>query len=135
MNGELVAGVRFRAWQPPSCLHPTLGVDAPLVFDLIDTWNGRAVAGCTYHVSHAGGRSFERPPINAFEAESRRVARFWEMGHSVGTLPVPWTADRLVNFVARGEVPHPLAPPAEEPHPAMPYTLDLRHAGGSRGAA
>ncbi len=123
---EYVAGVRFQAWQPPSSLHPSIPVQSPLVFDLIDTWNGRAVAGCTYHVSHAGGRTFERPPVNAFEAESRRVARFWSMGHTVGALPVPWAVQRLAEFTPNGELPAPAAPPAEEPNPAMPYTLDLR---------
>ena len=135
VRDEFVAGVRFQAWQPPSSLHPTIPVQSPLVFDLIDTWNGRAVAGCTYHVSHAGGRSFERPPINAFEAESRRVARFWGMGHTVGALPVPWTVERLTHFAPRGELPHPMAPPIEDPHPAMPYTLDLRQMPSPAGPA
>jgi uncharacterized protein (DUF2126 family) len=103
-NGEFVAGVRFRAWQPPSCLHPTIGVHSPLVFDLVDRWNERSIGGCTYHVSHPGGRSFDTFPVNALEAESRRIARFFPFGHSPSTLDVP--AGAIV--------------------PEFPHTLDLR---------
>jgi uncharacterized protein (DUF2126 family)/transglutaminase-like putative cysteine protease len=78
--GEYVAGVRYRAWQPPRCLHPTIGVDTPLVFDVIDTWNNISVSGCTYHVSHPGGLSYDTFPVNSYEAESRRVSRFFEFG-------------------------------------------------------
>jgi len=102
--GEYVAGVRFRAWNPPSALHPTIGVHAPLVFDLVDRWASRALGGCTYHVSHPGGRSYDTFPVNANEAEARRVARFWAHGHSPGAMTL-----------------------AEEPsNPATPTTLDLR---------
>ncbi len=83
---EYVAGVRFRAWQPPSCLHPTIGVHAPLVFDLVDGWNGRSVAGCTYHVSNPSGRNPASFPVNANEAEARRGALFSPHGHSAGEL-------------------------------------------------
>ena len=104
--GEAVAGVRFRAWQPAASLHPTIGVDNPLVFDIYDTWTQRAVAGCTYHVAHPGGRNYETAPVNAYEAESRRLARFFPIGHSTGDAPAPENLNR-----------------AEFPH-----TLDLRWA-------
>lgn len=89
VQGEFVAGVRFRAWQPPSCLHPTVAAHAPLVFDLVDAWNQRSIGGCTWHVAHPGGRNFEFFPVNANEAESRRVARFFPIGHTPGPQPVP----------------------------------------------
>ena len=86
--GTYVAGVRYRAWQPPSCLHPTIPVHSPLVFDLVDRNNARAIGGCTYHVSHPGGRSHEIFPINALEAETRRGERFIPMGHSPGPMHI-----------------------------------------------
>jgi uncharacterized protein (DUF2126 family)/transglutaminase-like putative cysteine protease len=102
--GEFVAGVRFRAWRPPSALHPTIGVHAPLVFDVIDTWNGRAIAGCTYHVSNPGGLAYEQFPANALEAEARRISRFLPFGHTPG----------------------PLEAPPEEYNRDFPLTLDMR---------
>lgn len=88
VEGEYVAGVRYRAWQPPSCLHPTIAVDAPLVFDVIDTWGKRSIGGCQYHVGNPSGLNPSAFPVNAFEAESRRAARFVKMGHTPGSVEV-----------------------------------------------
>jgi uncharacterized protein (DUF2126 family) len=99
-----VAGVRFRAWAPPSALHPTIGIHSPLVFDVVDTWNARSLGGCTYHVVHPGGRAYDRPPVNGKEAEARRAGRFVRVGHTPGPMDVT-------------------SPPAD---PDYPYTLDLR---------
>jgi uncharacterized protein (DUF2126 family) len=104
--GESIAGVRYRAWRPPSALHPTVGIHTPLVFDLVDGWMNRSLGGCQYHVMHPGGRSYDTFPVNAYEAEGRRLSRFFRMGHTPGRVE----------------------PRREERNPNFPFTLDLRRA-------
>jgi uncharacterized protein (DUF2126 family) len=103
-NGEYVAGVRYRAWQPPSCLHPQIPVHTPLVFDIVDRTHGRPLGGCRYHIDHPGGLNPGAYPINALEAESRRAARFFRMGHTGGAVTLKTNSS----------------------HPDFPCTLDLR---------
>jgi uncharacterized protein (DUF2126 family) len=125
-HGEYVAGVRYKAWAPPSAMHPTIDVHTPLVFDIIDTWNGRSIAGCTYHVSHPGGLSYEHFPINAAEAESRRINRFLVENHTQGQFVMHPHTQALRQFVENPEAARPMAPPPEEPTKLYPCTLDLR---------
>jgi uncharacterized protein (DUF2126 family) len=99
--------VRYRAWRAASCLHPTIPVHAPLVFDIIDQWNKRSMGACTYHVVHPGGRTYRTRPVNAAEAESRRSERFEDSGHTPG----------IISSLE------------EELNPYFPMTLDLRWLG------
>jgi uncharacterized protein (DUF2126 family)/transglutaminase-like putative cysteine protease len=137
-KGEYVAGLRYRAWQPPSALHPTIKPHTPLVFDIIDTWNGHSAGGCTYHVSHPGGRSYDDFPVNAYAAETRRMTRFWGYGHTPGDIIRPPLTKPIFAALVKPPlegfsvaqyqtVPKPMSPPPEEVSEEFPFTLDLRH--------
>src|SRR5690606_5150353 len=105
-EGEGVAGVRFRAWQPPNCLQPDIPIQHPIRLDVVDQWGQRALGGCQYHVWHPEGRGYEEPPLTGFEAAARRASRFTTHGHA----PFPVRLKRL------------------EQRPEHPHTLDLRWA-------
>jgi len=130
-KGEYVASVRYRAWQPPSALHPNLGVDTPLVFDIFDLWTGKSVAGCTYHVFHPGGRAYDTFPVNSFEAEGRRVSRFYSENHTQGVLtPKEDVSKEIRRYILENEAGTNqrvvLSPKIIEPDPEFPHTFDLR---------
>ena len=129
-KGEFVASLRYRAWQPPSALHPNLGVDTPLVFDIFDLWVGKSVAGCTYHVFHPGGRAYDSFPVNSFEAEGRRVSRFYNENHTQGVYTPKEISTDIKRYILEKEVEIDqkiaLTPTSIEPDPEYPHTFDLR---------
>jgi len=131
VKGEFVAGIRYKAWNPYSALHPTIDADTPLAFDVVDTWNKKSIGGCKYFVAHPGGRSYETFPINSFEAESRRINRFWDIGETQ-------TDFDLIEDVAARDTSSPIRSVKEEGgkrkfkykvtsvNAEFPNTLDLR---------
>ncbi|AYQ32198.1 DUF2126 domain-containing protein [Runella sp. SP2] len=131
VKGEYVSGIRYKAWNPPSALHPTVGVDAPLVFDIVDTWNNRVLGGCTYFVTHPGGRSFDTYPVNSYEAESRRISRFWDFGHTPSAKQdaievITNQGGSVSRFMAENKKDLKIDTPIELINPEYPTTLDLR---------
>jgi uncharacterized protein (DUF2126 family) len=134
VKGEFVSGVRYKAWNPYSALHPTIEEDTPLVFDIVDTWNKRSIGGCTYYVTHPGGRSYDTYPINSFEAESRRINRFWDFNHSQGKIEAVdeeknednnIIVERETNVKEKGSSKHFRYQEIPK-NPEFPNTLDLR---------
>ena len=130
-KGTYVTGIRYKAWNPPSALHPTVGTDVPLVFDIYDTWNERSIGGCTYHVAHPGGRNYETFPVNSYEAEGRRISRFWDYNHSVKVNTSIKSQDANASNPYRYTVP--IETPKEQiaikevaPNSDYPHTFDLR---------
>lgn len=126
-KGEYVCGIRYRAWQPPSALHPTIGIDTPLTFDVVDTWNRRSVGGCTYHVVHPGGRSYDVFPVNSYEAESRRSSRFNDFGHTpdvLTTIQNDFLGEQ--HYITTDRESYPVDPPEIEINREYPCTLDIR---------
>ncbi|MCB0666765.1 MAG: transglutaminase family protein [Saprospiraceae bacterium] len=127
VQGEYVTGIRYKAWKPPSSLHPTIDVDTPLVIDLYDTWSKKSIAACQYHVAHPGGRNYQTFPVNSYEAESRRISRFFDYGHSIEiTEPSYQTTSVAGRFVTRTLVSSELKGDVIEFSQEYPNTMDLR---------
>ena len=125
-KGQFVAGVRYRAWTPPSALRPALGKDVPLGFDVVDTWNHHAIGGCTYHVAHPGGRSYDTFPVNSYEAEGRRISRFWTQGHTQGAFTPTESFTGVARYLEPNQIPRNCEPPPQKISPEYRRTLDLR---------
>ncbi len=126
VKGEYVCGLRYRAWQPPSALHPTIGVDTPLAFDIVDTWNSRSIGGCTYYVSHPGGRGYDNFPVNSYEAESRRISRFGTTAHTQDIMQPRGYLSVLQHYIEQDRDSFLCDPPPEMINKEYPHTLDLR---------
>lgn len=126
VKGEYVCGIRYRAWQPPSALHPTIGIDTPLAFDIVDTWNSRSIGGCTYYVSHPGGRGYEVFPINSYEAESRRGSRFDTTTYTQEPLRPRTYLSGLQRYIEQDRQPFFCDPPSILVNKEYPCTLDMR---------
>lgn len=135
VEGEYVSGVRYRAWQPWSALHPTIGVDTPLVFDVVDTWSNRSLGGFTYFVSHPGGRSYDSFPVNSLEAQSRRISRYWGFGHTQGDIEKISVPLKEQDNHDKMDASHTVVKNLDkgtflyqelERSPEYPHTLDLR---------
>ena len=104
MPGESLAGIRYRARRLNATLHPTIPVHTPLTFDLIDTWQQRTIARCTYHAGEPDGTMHTTRPADAAEARARRLRR----------------------FVTETPPKEPAVIPTPEPNHVFPMTLDLR---------
>jgi uncharacterized protein (DUF2126 family)/transglutaminase-like putative cysteine protease len=126
VKGEYVCGIRYRAWQPYSALHPTIGIDTPLAFDIVDTWNSRSIGGCTYYVSHPGGRGYETFPVNSYEAESRRGSRFGITSHTQDVLPSRTYFTGLQRYIEQNREPFFFDAPPPQVNREYPCTLDMR---------
>ncbi len=128
VQGEFVAGIRYRAWQPYSALHPTIGIDTPLVIDLYDSWTKKSVAACQYHVVHPGGRSYDNFPVNSYEAEARRISRFFDYGHTISQ-PTPSVSrenNQPGRYITETTATNTYEALQEVVNPDFPYTMDLR---------
>ncbi len=133
VQGEYVSGIRYRAWQPPSALHPTIGVDTPLVIDVYDTWTQKSIAACQYHVAHPGGRNYETFPVNSYEAESRRISRFFDFGHSINMVePTVVNQQSSGRFFTKLDILPKYEVTTELVNPDYPFTMDLRKYKGKR---
>lgn len=137
VKGEWVGGIRFKAWDPPSALHPSIPAQSRLVMDLVDLRTRKSMGGCVYFVGHPGGRNYDTFPVNAREAEGRRLARFWNEGHTPGVIeaaPVERpSVDRMEHRIEEREGGAPVEIiPMERESSEFPHTLDLRTASISQ---
>ena len=112
-RGRFLAGVRYKAWNPPSSLHPTLWPVYSLVFDLLDARTGEVLGGCTWFPARPSLVGFSAAPAPVASGEPEREphyrpqaavlppwspgGRFLPFGSGARKMPVPeapWAGSR-----------------------------------------
>lgn len=120
-HGEYIAGIRYKISNPPATLHPTVWPVQSLVFDVIDTWSGPVIGGCTYLPPQPQlWGSIGTPALPPATGEPREAPRVF---------PVPILSMRALGrsgrFLPHGSGLGPMTAPPKIDDEQFPHLLDL----------